>query len=84
MLFLIKTCMCVGLAEAFYALWAIGTKDAIMIWTVPMVTAIGMKYSLDVEGDSDGDPVEVIAQDRALWLLSILYIAVVIGAIYVV
>ena len=49
-----------------------------------MVMVLGMKYSLNIERDSDGDPVEVILQDKVLWLLGILYSALVIGAIYLV
>ena len=74
--------MCLGLTNAFYALWVIGTQKEVMIWTVPMVMVLGMKYSLNIERDSDGDPVEVILQDKVLWLLGILYSALVIGAIY--
>lgn len=76
--------MCLGLTNAFYALWVIGTQKEVMIWTVPMVMVLGMKYSLNIERDSDGDPVEVILQDKVLWLLGILYSALVIGAIYLV
>ena len=76
--------MCLGLTNAFYALWVIGTQKEVMIWTVPMVMVLGMKYSLNIERDSDGDPVEVILQDKVLWILGILYSALVIGAIYLV
>ena len=76
--------MCLGLTNAFYALWVIGTQKEVMMWTVPMVMVLGMKYSLNIERDSDGDPVEVILQDKVLWLLGILYSALVIGAIYLV
>lgn len=76
--------MCLGLTNAFYALWVIGTQKEVMIWTVPIVMVLGMKYSLNIERDSDGDPVEVILQDKVLWLLGILYSALVIGAIYLV
>ncbi|WP_454995663.1 decaprenyl-phosphate phosphoribosyltransferase [Bulleidia extructa] len=76
--------MCLGLTNAFYALWVIGTQKEVMIWTVPMVMVLGMKYSLNIERDSDGDPVEVILQDKVLWLLGILYSALVIGVIYLV
>ena len=74
--------MCLGLAEAFYSLWAIGTQKQEMLWTVPIIIILGMKYSLDVEGDSDGDPVEVISQDKMLWILAIIYAVLVTGIIY--
>ncbi len=34
---------------------------------------ICLKYSLDIEGDSDGDPVEVLMKDRVLLYLSSVY-----------
>lgn len=77
--------MCLGLAEAFYALWAISlSKNTIMIWTVPIMIILAMKYSLDIEKDSDGDPVEVIIHDKALWGLCLIYAIIVMGAIYIV
>lgn len=76
--------MCLALAVMFYALW---TMDALtvarvgseeLIWTVPLVILICMKYSLDIEGQSDGDPVEVLLHDRVLLLLALI-LGVVIG-----
>lgn len=65
--------MCLTLAIGFYSLWSvdaetiarIGTEN--LVWTVPLVILICLKYSLTVEGASDGDPVEVILSDK--WLL---------------
>lgn len=71
--------MCLALANVFYALWSVDEKTLIthngnyLIWTVPIVLFITMKYSLNVEGDSDGDPVEVLVHDKALLVLSVLY-----------
>lgn len=71
-----------GLTIAFYALW---TVDPItlerfngnsLIWTVPLVIVICMKYSLNVEGDSEGDPVEVLLGDKLLMLLVGIFAAV--------
>ena len=74
--------MCIGLANVFYALWAMeksaGATDnhRFLIWTFPLVLLILMKYSLNVEGDSDGDPVEVLIHDKILIILCIIYAAV--------
>lgn len=76
--------MCLGLAEVFYALWAMDTGVRFMLWTVPLIIVAGLKYSLDIEGEDDGDPVEVIAADKILWILILLYSAVVITLIYVI
>lgn len=64
--------MFLSLAIAFYSLWSMSQKNGV-IWTVPVVMLIAMRYSLIVEGASDGDPVELILKDRALLLLSVAY-----------
>lgn len=80
--------MCLSLAVMFYALW---TMDALtiarvgsegLIWTVPLVILLCMKYSLDIEGQSDGDPVEVLLHDKLLLLLALLLGAIIGGMIY--
>lgn len=78
--------VCLGLANAFYALWAMdkGAEEIgyskYLIWTVPLVLLIFMKYSLDIEGNSDGDPVEVLVHDKVLLALCAVY-ALAMGAI---
>ena len=73
--------MCLTLANAFYALWSMDEKtvsfynNEYLVFTVPIVLLITMKYSLDIEGDSDGDPVEVLLHDKMLLILCVLYLA---------
>ncbi|MBR1736123.1 MAG: decaprenyl-phosphate phosphoribosyltransferase [Firmicutes bacterium] len=74
--------VCVALANVFYALWTIEIPDSKMIWTVPMFIIILMCYSLDIEGNSDGDPTEVILKDKTLILLVIIYVIIVFGMLY--
>lgn len=78
--------MCLALAVMFYALWTVDDLTVIrvgsegLVWTVPLVILICMKYSLDIEGESDGDPVEVLLHDRILLLL-VLILGLIIGAV---
>lgn len=65
--------VCVALIIVFYTLWTVEAVNPLMIWTVPLVIVILMKYSLNIEGESDGDPVEVLLQDKELVILVILY-----------
>jgi prenyltransferase, ubiA family len=65
--------VCVALAIVFYALWAVEHTNVLFLWSVPFLMIILMKYSLDIEGNSDGDPIEVITQDKALILLVALF-----------
>ena len=69
-----------AMANVFYALWAKEYPKKYMILTVPLVVVICMQYSLDVEGDSDGDPVEVVLKDKKLVVFSIL-LAIMMGGI---
>ena len=66
--------MCATLAVAFYSLWCIDIKTIErmtidVIWSVPLVMILFMRYSFDIEKDSFGDPVEVIFHDKILLLL---------------
>lgn len=80
--------MCLTLANVFYALWSMDKttmsayKNKYLILTVPIVLIITMKYSLDIEGNSDGDPVEVLLSDRVLIVLCLLYFAVMFSVLY--
>lgn len=79
--------MCVSLGIVFYSLWCLDIDKAggniiNMIWTVPLVIIICMKYSLNIESNSLGDPVDVILKDKALLLLGIIYVILMIFIIY--
>ncbi len=41
-----------------------------------------MKYSMAVEGESDGDPVEVLLHDKILLTLCVLYVTVMFMILY--
>lgn len=79
--------LCLALAVTFYALWCMdgGTVSRYgggMIFTVPVVLLITLKYNMDVEGDSDGDPVEVLLRDKALLVLCAVYFSVMFAVLY--
>jgi 4-hydroxybenzoate polyprenyltransferase len=80
--------MCQALVVVFYALWS---RDVVtverfggraFVYTVPLVLVILLKYSLNVEGDSDGDPTSVILRDKTLLLLCAAYAVWVFLIIY--
>lgn len=77
-----------GLTITFYSLWTIGfptnpgTTSNLLVWTVPLVVIICMKYSLNLEGNSEGDPVDVILSDKLLLGLIGLYVLIIMGIIY--
>ena len=78
--------MCLAMANTFYALWAIGgnnTHGNIMIITVPVFLLITLKYCLNIEKEtSDGDPTEVLFQDKALLALCLVYALMMLAILY--
>jgi 4-hydroxybenzoate polyprenyltransferase and related prenyltransferases len=81
--------MLMGLMIVFYALWTVDSRtveayhSARLIWTVPVVMLIFLKYSLTVEGDSDGDPVEVLIHDKVLVCFCLAYMLIMFMMLYV-
>ena len=68
--------MCLSSAIIFYSLWATDVKisrqfNNLLLWTIPLVVLICMRYSMDIEGNSDGDPVEVILKDKVIMILGL-------------
>jgi len=80
--------MCLTLAIIFYALWSVDaatmerTGSGALVWTVPLVLLICFKYSLVIEGQSDGDPVEVLLKDKILLLLVGGFALLLVGILY--
>jgi hypothetical protein len=77
-----------ALTIVFYALWCVDPNtvdrysNSHIVWTVPLVMLICMKYSLDVEGASLGDPVEVLLGDKLLMVFVGLYAVITFLIIY--
>ncbi len=71
-----------GLTIVFYALWAMAQNSLWMTGSVLLVVAIFMRYTLVLEGDSDGDPVEVVTHDTVLLVLALSYVLYVGVVLY--
>lgn len=79
--------MCLTLAIVFYSLWSmadstIAAYGQYLVFTVPIVLLIVMKYSLNIEGESDGDPVEVLIHDKVLLGLCLVYFSAMFLILY--
>lgn len=79
--------MCMALGIVFYSLWCIdinsqNNKFINIIWTVPLVMVICMRYSLHIEGDSLGDPVDVLLSDKMLIGLTSIYAIIMFLMLY--
>ncbi len=58
--------MCAGLTMVFYSLWSI-SKDTILVYTVPVVLFIVLRYLLLVfKGRKEADPTSMILSDKTL------------------
>lgn len=71
---------CLTLAIAFYALWSMDNNR--FIFTVPIVLLITLKYNLDLETQSNGDPVEVLFHDKILLAMCALYLLIMFLCLY--
>lgn len=80
--------MFLPLSIAFYALWCVDPvtmamhRTSALIWTVPLMILICMKYSYNVERAAYGDPVEVVLRDPALIAMLAVYAVIVFLLIY--
>jgi 4-hydroxybenzoate polyprenyltransferase len=80
--------LCVALGVMFYALWTVDDLTVrrvggeALVWTVPLVILICMRYSLDLETHAHGDPVEVLLHDKLLLLLALLLGLAIFAVMY--
>ena len=72
-----------------YTLWCVDPTiidhigNDYLFWTIPLLMVILQLYSLNIEGNSHGDPIEVILSDKTLLLTSTLYLIVMIIILYI-
>lgn len=76
-----------GLAITFYSLWCITPNEITnesrkLLWTIPIVLIILIRYCMNVEEENDGDPAEILLGDRPLLLLVSFYGVLLMGLIY--
>lgn len=65
------------LSIIFYALWCLEKNENSVggyLWTIPVLMLIFFRYGMDIEKNSDGDPVNVILKDK--WLIGLCFILV--------
>ena len=72
--------VCLTLTMTFYALWA--RERPLRLATVPLVLLIFMRYSLDIEREGDGDPMNVVLHDPMLIGLVVLYALSAVFVVY--
>lgn len=82
--------MCLSLTIMFYSLWCVDPINSsrfnginYLLITVPIIMIICMKYSLDIEGDSFGDPVDVVFSDKIILALVAIYGIIIFFILYI-
>lgn len=74
-----------SLTIVFYSLWAtMGVNNQWFRYSVVFVILIFMKYSMNIEGDSLGDPIEVLLHDKVLIALAFIYCLFCFAILYLV
>ena len=77
--------MCMTLALVFYSLWTLDVSQgasSALIWTVPFLLLIVLKYNFNIDKNADGDPTEVIFGDWILLLMILVYMLVMLAILY--
>lgn len=73
----------------FYSLWSVDAQttashaNGFAVVSIIPVLMIVMRYSLDIEGDSESDPTEVLLHDRWLLALALIYALLMFAIIYI-
>ncbi|MBR2476735.1 MAG: decaprenyl-phosphate phosphoribosyltransferase [Clostridia bacterium] len=81
--------MFAALAIVFYSLWCINNTIIIqnisteMMWSIPFVIAIVMRYCFDIESDSHGDPTDVIINDKVLLGICASFVIYITSVMYI-
>ena len=81
--------MFLTLTVVFYALCCADKNTSVarggvnLLWSVLLVILVLLRYNMLLEGDDDGDPVEVLQRDKALVIMIAFYVISVLFLIYV-
>lgn len=77
-----------ALAIVSYTLWCVDQTtiqrigNDYLFWTIPLLMVILQLYSLNIEGNSHGDPIEVILGDKKLLVTAVIYVLMMGGILY--
>ena len=81
--------VCLSLAIVSYSLWCVDPlivsrcSGDYLFWTIPYIMIIFQLYSLNIEKNSHGDPIEVLFSDKILLLLVFLYVVLMMLLLYI-
>jgi len=78
-----------ALAIVSYTLWCVDPVTIARIgndylfWTIPLLMVILQLYSLNIEGNSHGDPIEVVLSDKILLSTVFIYVIAMVFLLYI-
>ena len=78
-----------SLAIVSYTLWCVDPTTIARIgndylfWTIPLIMVILQLYSLNIEGNSHGDPIEVVLSDKVLLGTVFIYAIAMVFLLYI-
>lgn len=76
------------LAIVSYSLWCVDSMTIqragtnLLFWTIPVIMIIFQLYSLNIEKDSSGDPIEVLLSDKSLLVSAAIYVVLMFLILY--
>ena len=74
--------VCYVMTLVFYTLLAVNSHKE-LVWSVPVLCLAGLKYSLNTENDTSDNPADTLFKDKVLMVLTVLFVGLVIGLIYI-
>lgn len=78
------------LSVVSYSLWCVDVSTVnrvgndYLFWTIPIIMVVFQLYSLDIEGDSHGDPIEVILSNKILIAVIVIYMFTLFIILYII
>ncbi len=78
------------LSVVSYSLWCVDVSTVnrvgndYLFWTIPIIMVVFQLYSLDIEGDSHGDPIEVILSNKILIAVILIYMLTLFIILYII
>lgn len=73
--------LCLTIMIVFYSLWTFEQNNQLLVYTIPLVMLIFMKYCLVIEKSDEGDPTTILYQDKVLLGICVIYSIIMLMAI---
>jgi hypothetical protein len=58
----------------FYSLWTVEQNNKYLVFTIPLLLCVFMKYALLLETDEEGDPTTILYSNKMLLFICFIYL----------